>query len=700
MRPPIDFHSHHGAFGAYGSFTLGHLRTGGGFNVHDGRAPHRGEIHVGFGRPSEGLSVLPFSTPSQADYSAFAAGHSASAQNAPIRILGDSELERQLEWATDTWRIPGFSFRLATPFQEIPDPRAAGWDALRPHLLPAVWAELELDNRASSEDAVVFLGIDAGDAGAIGLENANWVGATHQGRCGIAATREHQAQPYAGFSLAGCFDPHLNARPSHWLGSTYGIRWSVPAGQRLILRCALGWYHQGEATHGLSTRYAYARLWPSLESVLGQALETATAAWETAACRDRELVDLPPARRFLLAHATRGYFGNSQLLVDDDDHPVYVVNEGEYCMMNTLDLSVDQGFFEARWFPWAIREVLDLAADRYSFLDGLKTADDTVIHPGGLSFCHDMGTRNQFSAPGTSSYELAHLEGCFSHMTFEQACNFALIAAQYTHASGDAAWIGRRGHILSLLLESLERREHPLPHHRRGTPLADSSRCLTGSEITTYDSLDPALAQTRENLYTTVKLWAAYLALERLLSRASMDEMAGRASEGARRASQAVASWPEVDGFLPAIADGRNLSAILPAVEGLVYPLWWGDFDAVSPRGRHGRLVERLGSHLRTVLETGLCRFSDGGWRLSSTSDNSWLSKIFLAQVVAERIFGWHPDPHADAAHVSWQAPGSAATGFTDQVIRGEGIGSRYYPRGVTAILMHPELGVPAAART
>ena len=47
----------------------------------------------------------------------------------------------------------------------------------------------------------------------------------------------------------------------------------------------------------------------------------------------------------MIAHATRSYYGSTQLL-DVGGEPFWIVNEGEYCMMNTLDLSVDQAFWE------------------------------------------------------------------------------------------------------------------------------------------------------------------------------------------------------------------------------------------------------------------------------------------------------------------------------------------------------------------
>jgi len=683
MRLPLDFHTHHGAFGAYGSFTLGHIGAGGGFNVHDGRAPATGEVHIGALRPG-GAEFLPFSSPSAADLSAFATETSRGGFRR-VSTIAPEFVDRQLGWGTDSWRSGDLSFALATPFEIVPDPVVHGWDTLSNHILPAVWAELRLDNTACDEPAVLVAGLAPGDVGVAPLEIPGLVGLDLQGRIGMCSSSGSGAKAYAGFSLLDCFGPDLASLPPHWLGTSWGLCWPVPPGEELSVRFVLGWYHAGPATAGIPTVYGYTRLWNDLGEVLAAAVDRTEESWRTARDRDGELDHLPPERKWLLSHATRGYFGNSQLLSTPAGDPLYVVNEGEYCMMNTLDLAVDQVFFEGRFFPWATREILDLSATRYSFLDRLKVPGDTILHEGGVSFCHDMGVRNQFAPAGSSSYEVADLEGCFSHMTFEQVCNWAILAAHHFHATRDENWRDRNRDLLDALGTSLERREHPDPSMRRGVPCTDSSRCGSGTEITTYDSLDPALAQARGNLYTTVKLWAAHLALGRLAfsSRGS----GARAEEGALRAAAAVEAWPEKDGVLAALREGRNGSAILPAVECLVHPLGWGDQDAVSLEGRFGGMLRVLERHLDAVLECGLCRFADGGWRLSSTSDNSWLSKIFLVQHAAETVFSRPPDRRADAAHVSWLSPGSAPWGFTDQIESARGIGSRFYPRGVTSIL-------------
>lgn len=76
------------------------------------------------------------------------------------------------------------------------------------------------------------------------------------------------------------------------------------------------------------------------------------------------------------------------------------------------------------------------------------------------------------------------------------------------------------------------------------------------------------------------------------------------------------------------------------------------------------------------------------GWKLSSTSDNSWLSKIALCQHVARRVLDFPADPAADKAHVAWLLhPELSYWGWSDQIVAGRITASKYYPRGVTAIL-------------
>jgi hypothetical protein len=107
-------------------------------------------------------------------------------------------------------------------------------------------------------------------------------------------------------------------------------------------------------------------------------------------------------------------------------------------------------------------------------------------------------------------------------------------------------------------------------------------------------------------------------------------------------------------------------------------------------------LSEALKKHTQALLLDPKRRnlFPDGGIKLSSTSNNSWMSKLCLVRHVARRLFGLEQDEkvrqiftNADAAHVKWQTDGSSYWACSDQIVSGQAHGSRYYPRIITSAL-------------
>jgi hypothetical protein len=231
-------------------------------------------------------------------------------------------------------------------------------------------------------------------------------------------------------------------------------------------------------------------------------------------------------------------------------------------------------------------------------------------------------------------------------------------------------------------------RDHPEPDERNGVMSLDSSRCQGGSEITTYDSLEPSLGQARNNLYLAVKSWAAYVLLEPVLRQLGETEAAADAADQAARCASTIVASADADGYLPAILGEGVEGRTIPVIEGLVYPFVAGRTDALAVDGPFGDLRRTLERHLDLALRPGVCLFPDGGWRLSSKSRNSWLSKIYLCQFVAEAVLGRPADRGADRAHLAWlMDEENAYYAWSDQMLEGKAVGSRYYPRGVTAIL-------------
>ena len=149
-------------------------------------------------------------------------------------------------------------------------------------------------------------------------------------------------------------------------------------------------FHRAEiVTAGVDTSYYYTRYFKNIEAVATFALANFGALKQLATKADARVAraKLSDDQKFQLIHAVRAYYGSTQLL-DHKGLPFWVVNEGEYRMMNTFDLTVDHLFFEMAQNPWVVRNTLDMFASLYSYRDQC-----------GLSFTHDMGIANTLSRP-------------------------------------------------------------------------------------------------------------------------------------------------------------------------------------------------------------------------------------------------------------------------------------------------------------
>ncbi|HWA88307.1 MAG TPA: glycoside hydrolase family 52 protein [Opitutus sp.] len=683
-----SYHSQHAPFGAFASFTAGLVDSPGGFG-HALRGAARQNLYIGF-RASGGAEwqLLPFLTPPKSQEGAFT-GDDPTVVQPPrgFRTLRPNDYARTLGWASDTWRADGarFGFSLLSAFDRVPDPAKLSKAAARFHLAPAIIGWIEYDNRAGKAPAELIFGVGHGDDTLRPLTD------TSDSLLGFASGNVfgYATKPARGVALRQGFDvlapKFRDYRGLLVIAGESALVFTVPAGQRRRFPLALGFYNAGTITSGLRASYAYARVFRDLEDVLVHTLANYAKYEKLAARRDRELAQsrLDADQKYLIAQATHSYYGSSQLLWAGGK-PLWVVNEGEYRMINTFDLTVDHLFFELAWHPWAVRNALDLFVRRYSYRD-----------QHGLSFTHDMGVNNFFTPPGRSSYECDGIEGCFSHMTMEQLLNWVLTACTYAAHTGDRAWLRANKKILLACADSLHRRDDPDPKKRDGILKHDSARVHGGAEITTYDSLDVSLGQARNNLYLAVKTLGAWILLERAFADLGLAKNSADARATADLLAQTLTTKFEPDtGFFPAVFEKNNRSRILPAVEGFVYPLFLGYDDAVDPAGRFAALFQQLRRHIAQALQPGICLDEkSGGWKMSSTSTNTWFSKIALAQHVIRRLFPEALNAAARAAdrvHADWQrTPGCGRDAMCDQIRSDSGLscGSRYYPRGVTAYL-------------
>jgi hypothetical protein len=681
----VFFNAHHSPIGAFATLTLGCKENRGGLGV-ELAGPANESLYIGIEDLDEPgrFRALPFYRQEEDLTDNFDVEHlSGFTAKRAVFPFCDSDIERQMGASVDEWRAGDLTFRLISPVQGIPDPDTSTEEDLKNALTPAIYAELRVDNRLGSRTRRAFFGYQGSDrqSGMRVIEEGGIVGIGQGTTTGIA-TFDEDVSAGVAFQPEKILSPESEENLQFLVGNIGLLVGAVAPGEIRTFRFAVGFFREGAVTAGLRTRYFYRKYFDTLEGVLKHALTRIESVKRESDAFDELLrLQLSQDRHFMLCHAIRSYFGSTQLLEGEDGRPIWVVNEGEYRMMNTFDLTVDQAFFELALNPWTVRNVLDLYALRYSYVDGLRRPDSDKVYPGGISFTHDMGVANVFSRPAYSGYEQSHAKGCFSFMTAEQLMNWILTGALYEGYTKDLGWADSQRETFLACLQSLVSRDDPDPEKRNGLIGLDAERCRGGAEITTYDSLDSSLGQARNSLYLGVKAWACYVALDNLLRKLGEDSAADQASAQAERVVGTIVAAANAEGLLPAVIGEGVESRIIPAIEGLVYVHVLGlQIDA--------RLKKTLTKHLNAVLKEGVCLFSDGGWKLSSTSQNSWLSKIYLCQFVAERILDLPPDTVADAAHRSWLLnPANAYYAWSDQMVAGRAVGSRYYPRGVTAIL-------------
>lgn len=700
-----SFLSEHSPRGAEASFDLGVFGRGGGFSLESGTCSDQ-PVHLGWHQDGC-LNLLPFSPAARQALDTGMAefvptgGHGhGPPRTVRMRYLSGKEISRDFAFATDTWRTAKLTFSLVTPTAGGADPDTASPEQLREAYAPAIVGQLTLDNTSGSTPMTGVFAV--GSLGGFSFL-ADTTGGRLEGiQClngyGLAVRGGKGVRSFSDLDLPMAFDRIEPLRVR--LSGMGGVLIDVPAGQSRTVDVALGWYRSGVVTLGKACRYYYTKLFDDFPAVLAFALDRAEAWRAKAAKEDQALKNssLNADQQFLLAKSIRSYYGSTQLFAEGDSWR-WIVNEGSCNMANTLDLTVDMAFYEAAHHPWLLRDVLDRYAEEYCYRDTVHAPGESGTPlPGGVSFTHDQGVRNVFSPEGVSHYELSDHPGCFSFMTHEELLNWVLCAALYFKATEDRPWLARRAPLLAECLESMQNRDHRDPAQRDGLMSFDSDQCGQTEEITTYDSLDPSLGQARRNAYMGGKCWATYLALQWLLGQDDSKRWQRNIASAYRSAELAARtltqSFDEKLGYIPAILDGKDTSAIIPVIEPLVYPDRLGLADALKPDGPFAEFLAVLKRHLRAVLVKGVCLFGDDGWKLSANNDNSWMSKIFIGQYVARKYLGMgldesgKADGRYDRAHADWWRVGCECHSVIDQVIAGQAAGwGSIYPRCVSCYL-------------
>jgi xylan 1,4-beta-xylosidase len=683
------YNTHHSAFGSYFSFIMGKEGAKGGFVLNDVKSPNN-NIYIGYKRKGDNLNMMPFFQRRDRQEDQFVINEvpTSNEKVGTVQVINANSISRELNWASDIFKTGDLEFKLISAFQGVKSPETMMDKEIKLALLPAIFGEISFDNTLGSEEVLLVFGMEGVGRLLSETTNNELLGGARDRRFGFACKSDDSIEELIGWAVPDYIAKGESV--SNKLGTEVALTMKVPAGAKKSFVIALAAYREGYITSGVDAGFGYAKYFKNIEEVLEFALENQELFFSEAKKRDRELLDsgLSESRRFNISQATHSYYANTELLVNDKNEYIWVVNEGEYQMMNTFDLTIDQMFFELKFHPWTVKNNLDLYLNRYSYVDSIKDIYGNT-YEGGISFTHDMGVGDMFSKEKYSSYERENISGCFSYMTSEQLLNWVLCGSCYG-INNDNKWLVDNKEVFVKCLESLIARAT----NEEGIIDTDSLRCKDGSEITTYDSLDISLGQSRNNLYLGVKTWAAYVCLQNVFKRLNMKAQAEKSCELSLKIAQAISGkYDEEKGFIPAVFENGNNSAIIPAVEGLIYPFIINDLDAVDTNGRFRDFIKILTKHTDTVLRPGICIDStSGGWKLSSTSNNTWLSKIFLCQVVIQKVLkmdyknNWDK---WDEIHAAWLTNSCSELCAVDQVYSEDGRdrGSRLYPRLVTNIL-------------
>ena len=392
-------------------------------------------------------------------------------------------ITRDYRFASDHFITEDLRLEIISPFGDLPDPATTARAKNKRAACPVVFAKLTVDNRQGTQTKTALFALGEHGCPMPIHEPGKFTGFLFgNGNLGFATDAE--VEPLQTFDLSKAKKPDGTQLVPRF-GGSYGFMMDVPAGEQREMHISLATYRTGIATLGLEMPYWYTRYFSSLRDVLEYGLEHKDWYYQQAAQRDAELeaASLNDAQKFLIAHASHSYYGSTQWF-DDSGKPFWNVNEGEYRMHNTFDLTVDMLFYEMRYSPWTVKNVLETFIRRYSYYDQVRLPGSDRTYPGGISFTHDQGNHNNFSPEAYSSYEISGIDRrCFSYMTHEQLVNWVCCTGVYVSQSQDQDFLTRHLKTVKDCYQSMLNRDHPAPAQRNGVMGCESSRCNGGGEI-------------------------------------------------------------------------------------------------------------------------------------------------------------------------------------------------------------------------
>lgn len=161
MSKNIFYNTQHAPIGSFSSFTLGFKGNRGGLGLELGK-PADENVYIGLqSRDGESYEALPFFASTQDESARYDVEKKGKRTEPQLMAFADSDITRELKVGTDTWQAGDLTFRLYSPVRPVPEPGIAGMDELRAALVPAVFAELTVDNTQGTAARRAFSAIRA-----------------------------------------------------------------------------------------------------------------------------------------------------------------------------------------------------------------------------------------------------------------------------------------------------------------------------------------------------------------------------------------------------------------------------------------------------------------------------------------------------------------------------------------------------------
>jgi len=185
-----------------------------------------------------------------------------------IGILTIIVIAARIDVSTDTWKAGDLTFTIYSPVQAIPDPKKATDEELKFALVPAVIAELRVDNSKGKQTRRAFFGYEGSDpySSMRRIDDTSEVTGIGQGRLTSIVSNDQTIKSALHFSME---DILLNPLEENWtfgLGKVGAIIMDTHPGEIKTFRFAICFHRTGFATAGLDTTYLYTKYFKNIEA--------------------------------------------------------------------------------------------------------------------------------------------------------------------------------------------------------------------------------------------------------------------------------------------------------------------------------------------------------------------------------------------------------------------------------------------------